>query len=91
MTIISGILYWLVSELIAWGLWTITIYKTTIKTMPSMVFAMELEEKLSTYPKTQNRIVEWIRFVIWPYGIIQRTMMIYKIRKQMIAEITYEN
>lgn len=82
MTIFMWFLLWIISEVISWGIWSIVtyhIYKGYLGLM---------DDELIEYQRKQGRIIEWIRFIIWPYGIIQRTIVLHKIHKRVTCETT---
>ena len=84
MTIWQILIYWLISEMLAWGLWWFIMKKVVIDKMDTLERTVALNEQMGSYPATQSRLIEWIRFIIWPWGIIQRTVVILKMRKKVI-------
>ena len=79
------LIYWLISEVLIWGLWWIVVKKAiTLRLDAQKGFKLCME--MYNYPKTQSKAVEWLRFIIWPYGIIQRTVLLMKMRKRIIDE-----
>lgn len=86
MTIWQILIYWLISEMLAWGLWWFIMKKLVIDKMDTLEHIAALNEQLGSYPATQSRLVEWIRFIVWPWGIIQRTVVVLKMRKNVINE-----
>lgn len=85
MIILKVLLWWLLSELVAWGFWWFLMQKIYVKrTGGESVIGNLMNIEMDAYPKTQKRWIEWLRFVIWPYGIIQRTVVIRKIYKDVV-------
>ena len=85
MTIWQIILGWIISDVIAWVLWWRTI-KHVIEKKAGFKQAVILNERLGNYPATQNRVIEWIRLIVWPYGITQRTILFTKELKSVLSE-----
>lgn len=83
MTILQIIIYWLISEVLVWTVWYFVAKKTIIERL-NTENGWKLSEEMSNYPRTQLRIVEWLRFIVWPYGIAQRTVLLMKMRKKII-------
>lgn len=87
MTILQIILYWVISEVIAWGLWYYTVNRVVrLKTKNEMAAMLLISQRLGAYPSTQNKTIEWLRFIIWPYGIIQRTMVVNRVCKEVTSD-----
>ena len=88
MTIWQILIYWLISEVLAWGLWWIIAKKTVVEKLGKIDLqkGLKLSEEMGKYPKTQSSLLEWLRFIIWPYGIIQRTIHLLKMRKRILDE-----
>lgn len=87
MTILQIILYWVISEVIAWGLWYFTVNRVVrSKVKNEMATILLISQRLGAYPSTQNKTTEWLRFIIWPYGIIQRTMVVNRVCKEVMSD-----
>ena len=82
MTIWQIIIYWLISEVLVWTVWYFVAKKTIIKRL-NTADAWKLCEEMGNYPCSQSRIVEWLRFIVWPYGIAQRTILLIKMWKKI--------
>ena len=85
MTIWQILIYWLISEVLAWGIWWIIIKKMVVWKLDAD-HEQKMNCEMDRYPRTQSGLLEWLRFIIWPYGIIQRTVMLMKLRKKVIDE-----
>jgi len=86
MTIWQIILYWMISEVLAWGLWwaTTTIFlKVKVKDTKTVFL---ISEEMGAYPQTQSNTMEWIRFIVWPYGIAQRMMVTRRIYRKWTSD-----
>lgn len=87
MTILQIILYWVISEVIAWGLWYFTVNRVVrTKVKNELMVMLIISQRLGAYPSTQNKTTEWLRFIIWPYGIIQRTMVVNRVCKEVMSD-----
>lgn len=87
MTILQIILYWVISEVIAWGLWCFTVDRVVrSKVKNEMAAILLISQRLGAYLSTQNRTIEWLRFIVWPYGIIQRTIVVNRICKEVTSD-----
>lgn len=82
MTIWQIIIWWLIGEVISWVLFWKIAQKVILMKVEDFGTRIMLEQKMGDYPCTQNRIAEWVRFVIFPYGIIQRSIVIGKMIKE---------
>ena len=82
MTFWTILLWWVISEIVAWGLWFYINFRVRLNKLPPDKLA-EAGIAIASYPATQNKILEWVRFVIWPYGIISRTIVINRIFKEV--------
>ena len=77
---------WFVTAILAWILWVrITIWYFANKAKSDETIRnnyTDILERVSAESRKDGRFVEWMRFLIFPCGITQRTMMIAKtIRK----------
>ena len=86
MTIWQIILYWMISELIAWGVWYTITYRTLRAKTKDANILLLMTNEMGAYPRTQNKVLEWIRFIVWPYGIAQRMIVVHKIYKKWTSD-----
>lgn len=89
LLIIIGI--WVISAFIAWTLFTV-IMKGYMMKHYSMTISTALAFRMKAGEYTHNAPVwlEWIRFFVWPYGIVQR-IIVTKRLCEMVMNETYEN
>lgn len=82
MTIWEILIIWLMSDVLAWGLWTkFYVYGAVAKEIGKLDFAKQMELAELDWGFTNCVVLEWILFIVWPVGIIQRTIAAEKIRK----------
>ena len=86
MTIWQIIVWWLIGEVISWGLWSTITKKVTMKKLNNLRSRILFNQKIGSYPSTQNLVVELVRFVVFPYGIIQRTIVTHKMLKEAMSD-----
>ena len=86
MTIWQIIVWWLIGEVISWGLWCTITKKVTTKKLNNLRSRILFNQKIGSYPSTQNLVVELVRFVVFPYGIIQRTIVTHKMLKEAMSD-----
>ena len=86
MTIWEIIIYWLISEVISWGLFGGIYYWIFTKKIKDLYKATAMCIMINNYSRSKRRFIEWIRFVIWPYGIIQRAIIMKRVYKKAMFD-----
>lgn len=76
--IISGIILWLISMAIAWTAYTFWVYvdlKRKCKGLAPfevLYITQQIDTRTKTHIDQSPKWLEWIRFVVWPYGVVER-------------------
>ena len=76
-----GIVYYLVSLICAWGAWWHYLKLYLEHEIPDPIERLMFTSEASNNSRMGNGsfdVIGWIRFLVWPYGIIQRTVLITK-------------
>ena len=84
MIILKTIIIWLISTLVAWLVWGIFLGIAVGKLGNEE--SIKFNNFMSDYPKNELKSTEWIRFICWPYGIVQRTILVAKLFKEFKKE-----
>lgn len=77
--IMLTILMYVLSIGLSWGIWWTIMHNYLTRKVPNIFQLMDFENHcIGIAMKKETKVIAWLRFIIWPYGILQRTIIIMK-------------
>lgn len=76
-----------VGLIVSWAAWAIVTYYYLKHLNYSEYQLILISDRIGSTARSKSRLVEWVRFILWPYGVTQRIIATVKVLRRFREEM----